>query len=745
MQVPVYERQARQEGIPNAQQNIQVDASNFLGGTEAAALKFGEHAANELNNAVQHHYAEQLKDAKQTRLLDASTQMQAHVQDAMYGSNGALTKSGADAFLGSNGKTVSDLTFDDALKRQNEIADTLGDEEQKTAFKQHTNSMLMSMRGQLMGHEAQQHRVYTQSTLESSNAVQQRNIELGYNNTPDMQTSVAQLKANSNQLAKLHGYDQGWADVHAQTNISGALGNAVDAAIGNQDHKTALNIMQNFAKDMNQNDLLKNYKKITKVQDETAAVNAVTSTVQSFAGAFNPQDGDRLTNLIRGAESSHQHFQENGQPTTSSEGATGAMQVMPNTGPEAAKLAGVQWNKELFNRARTGNKALDDEATAYNNKLGTAYFQKQLQDNHGDIQLALASYNAGPDATQKAVKDAQKSGGDWLSLLPKETQQYVAKISEQFAAGGGKPMPPTLQQLQNHALGQLPNPTLEQRQIVLQEASRQHTVNQAAIKDYEDYTVGEALRTLDNNGGDYNGLPTQLRTALPPEKIAAVQGFAEKIAQHQDLQNNQRWAEFQSLPTSELAKMTPASFYAEHRTHLDTAHLEKGEAIITAARAQATGKVPKQDHLEIFSTSERIKKAAQAATILPSLGGKVSEDQSQRFGQFETTIEQRVRDFENRAPGNRKASSEELQHIIDTTLLDTVSVDEFGRDPKRPLVTLNDTELNKAYVTIGKEDIKLASIPLAQRSTIINKLQSRNLPVTENAIAQLWVSANKPQ
>jgi soluble lytic murein transglycosylase len=57
---------------------------------------------------------------------------------------------------------------------------------------------------------------------------------------------------------------------------------------------------------------------------------------------------------------------------------------------------------------------------------------------------------------------------------------------------------------------------------------------------------------------------------------------------------------------------------------------------------------------------------------------------------------------------------------------------------------MSDSERSDAYVMVNDNKIKLSSIPDTQRTLITSELQSRNRPVTEQAIAQLWVSANKP-
>src|SRR6185369_7556794 len=107
--------------------------------------------------------------------------------------------------------------------------------------------------------------------------------------------------------------------------------------------------------------------------------------------------------------------QESGgdQSAVSSAGAVGVMQVMPDTAPEAAAMAGLPWDEEAYH-----NDA------AYNKLLGIAYLSSLLEKYDGDVEKALAAYNAG----QGRVDNALSQGGDWIGALPAETQNYVAKI-----------------------------------------------------------------------------------------------------------------------------------------------------------------------------------------------------------------------------------------------------------------------------------------------------------------------------
>jgi len=112
------------------------------------------------------------------------------------------------------------------------------------------------------------------------------------------------------------------------------------------------------------------------------------------------------------------------QSSVSPKGAIGVSQIMPSTGPEAAALAGEPWSLERF-------KTDAD----YNLKLGKAYFN-DLVKTFGDPTVAAAAYNAGKGRVAEALKVSEKTGRNWVSLLPPETQNYVRKFTQAAATGG---------------------------------------------------------------------------------------------------------------------------------------------------------------------------------------------------------------------------------------------------------------------------------------------------------------------
>lgn len=113
----------------------------------------------------------------------------------------------------------------------------------------------------------------------------------------------------------------------------------------------------------------------------------------------------------------------------SPKGATGLMQIMPETGAQIARELGVK----DFSPEMLKNPEL-------NRKFGEYYTRKLLDQFGGNQTLALAGYNAGPGRVSKWIerfgdpRSGEVSEGDWTAKIPfKETREYVQKV----LAGGG--------------------------------------------------------------------------------------------------------------------------------------------------------------------------------------------------------------------------------------------------------------------------------------------------------------------
>jgi len=743
--VPTYDGlQVGRNTLPNVQ---------LRGGTAAPVQDVAGQQAQQMGRAMQQFGGEvgrialdMQHEANQLRVTDALNRAKETALQLTYDKDAGFTNlKGINALERPDGKPLADEYSEKLQKQMDEIANGLGNDAQRQAFAQESQSILLAMRSQAIQHEAQEYKGYALSVAEGVQATAMRDISLNWNNPDAVASAITRIQSETYRQAKLLGRSAEWQEAHARSLTSGAHKLAVVTALENNSPEYAEAYLAKHSKEMDADDILAVRGQITKEMDLQVAGRAAGAVLDKFRPRISTGDTERAFNIAVGTESGHRQFDAEGNPLTSSAGAVGIAQVMPDTAPEAAKLAGLEWDEGKYKND-----------PAYNKALGMAYFQKQLQDFGGDLAKAYAAYNAGPGWVKKAVARAEKAKpgtqeADWFWQLnnddrsPKsrqETQNYVTKNLREFAAGKGKEPPPSLAEMKAELRNDprlANNPSrLKSAETVLES---QYKDMQAALKQADDEAVDAVLRELYANGGRLDAVPVAMRAALPGNKLSTVMDFADKVAKSGGaVHSPEAWAGILSLPREQLANMTPLDFYQQFRPVLDDAHLEKGYALIADAQGAATDK-----HLEIITTASRVKDAAIVAGLLPE-SGKPDKDELRRFSQFERAVDERVRRFEQTdLAGKRKANSEELQRIIDATLLDTVKVSEWGRDPSRTVAVLTPDELENAYVTVDGDDIKLTDIPTSQRALIASKLQARGLPITEQRIAELWVAAGRPE
>lgn len=145
-------------------------------------------------------------------------------------------------------------------------------------------------------------------------------------------------------------------------------------------------------------------------------------------GGVVPVSGSANTAQLYSAmirvESGGNQFNESGDPLVSAKGAAGIAQIMEATGPEAAKLAGIPWDRD---------KWLNDPR--YNATIGHAYFISQMKRFDDNPVLAVAAYNAGHGQVSQWIEkfgDPRKgeiSNAEFASKIPfEETRNYVGKV-----------------------------------------------------------------------------------------------------------------------------------------------------------------------------------------------------------------------------------------------------------------------------------------------------------------------------
>lgn len=124
--------------------------------------------------------------------------------------------------------------------------------------------------------------------------------------------------------------------------------------------------------------------------------------------------------IIAQIESGNRHY-DDGKLILSPKGAMGRMQVMPGTMADPG--FGIR-------------PALNDSPEEID-RVGRQYIDAMYQ-RYGDMDKALAAYNAGPGTVDALVAE---HGGNWFQYVPRETRDYVAKYRRLARSRGPAVLP----------------------------------------------------------------------------------------------------------------------------------------------------------------------------------------------------------------------------------------------------------------------------------------------------------------
>lgn len=708
------------------------------------------------------------QQANDLRVTDALNQAKEQAMRLTFDKDAGFTnQKGINALQRQDGKSLEQEYSEELQKQMDGLANGLGNEAQRAMFKQNADAIIGGFRANLVKHEADQFQDYSLSVSEGVQSTALREIGLNWNNVETIDKAVNRIKAETYRQGQLLGKSAEWQDARTRELTSKAHLTAMSAALDNGDPLYADKYLKKYGEQMQADDLLRARGLVNKEVDLQVGNSIGQATMEKYRSNIVPTEYDRLQNIVNSKVAKDYGNRADG--TKKGTGFFGELKMRDGSDAVATEISvGVEFNGQET-QIPTLVPTLSDSEVDYLLKGGQptpeivqkavdhakqrikdgkspyadqpAPLDEQIKKFGGDVTKALAAYKMGDKEVDKLEK---QYGPDWLANAPKDTQEFVTSTAAEFGAGGGKGARPTLAEMKADLRN---NPAIANNPLRLKHAEdyieSQYAAINAAKKQREEDSLDAAYKELYANGGNMAALPAGLRAQIPGEKLDSVLNFAKSISKGEKMVNNgQAWANLLSMPKSEIAKMTPTSFYAQYRNQLDDAHLEKGYALIAEANNVASDK-----HLEILTIDNRMKQAAMDAGILPT-DGKPDEEQAKNFAVFQTMIDQKVRQFEQSdLQGKRKANSQELQTIVDTTLMDKAFVKGSGwfSNSEKPLSLMTTKELPLSYIKVGDEEVMTTSIPTSQRALIASKLQARGLPITEQAIAELWVRAGKPK
>lgn len=564
---------------------MEITPQHDIAGAQAGAL--GQAAAN-LGQHLSAIGTDMAHEANQYRLADATNQAQVHIQDLTYDpKTGYTSLQGKDALERPDGKPLADEYGAKLKGKLDEIAGTLGNDAQRRAFAQTSANLMAQFHGQALAHEAQQFKVYKQSVTSGTVDTAARQIGLGWSDPAITDESIGRIAAATR--IQYAGMDPTFVMAKTIEAVSPAAKLAIESALDNHQPDMAAAYLNRYSQFMGEDDIYTTNLRITKAKDAQAALGAAADVMQSSQPA-TPLD--HLFDALLWSESRKQHFGPDGRPTTSPKGAIGIAQIMPATGPEAARLAGVDWDPELFNRGSTGDPAKDAAAQAYNLKLGRAYFSNQLSQAGGDPAKMLAAYNAGPGSAKKgtglagAMRKAADAGQPdaWLNYTPQETQDYVKNTLAR--AKSAQDSPAARPTLEDHYARLQAHPSVagspERLKLAQSEIDGQVSRQTAAIKQREAEGVTAAMRELEQNGGSLAGLSGNAVAGIPAGRMGEIKDYAAKLAKGVPVETDMALYGHLTANPDELAKKSDAEFGAL------SAKIAKGDlAVLAAKRAKA--------------------------------------------------------------------------------------------------------------------------------------------------------------
>ncbi len=463
---------------------------------------------------------------------------------------------------------------------------------------------------------------------------------------------------------------------------------------------------------------------IDPVLDRTIGINygrSLSTNLTDLTALTGNYEAANVFNAMIQRESAGKQFDANGQPLTSSAGAIGKAQVMPETAKAMAKELGIAFDEDRYKN--------DAE---YNVMLGQAYFTKNLK-KYGSPLMAAAAYNAGDGAVDKWIKqfgDPRKgeiSEGEFLAKIPyKETREYVQNVAGRVNRGRKTKID------KSSALAIIDNSdnlSYEQKQyarselskniaIQEQQAQAQYTALRNSV--WEDvYLNGVAVDQIDPQR--YAALTVDDRIKLKKEAVRELD-----LPVWKEARGRVKAGESFDILNEYSAKLPPNNL----KTLLDMQQDLANSADGAAGRARS-------EAFKIFSLDiqeQGIKNKGELAKIWDDVYSELDdfEQKNKRKATRQEILNITRRQFLDVQLDNGK--TETYRKLTDDQRNRITGFDVFGR-------TTGERQAAASYfgLTASNDQVKsVKDIPPADKREIETVLKSLNVPITDDTILKYY-------
>lgn len=282
--------------------------------------------------------------------------------------------------------------------------------------------------------------------------------------------------------------------------------------------------------------------------------------------------------------------------------------------------------------------------------------------------------------------------------------------------------------------------TAEVRDATLERLGADATAYRQRDARETEVVMGQAEKWLvDNPNEPVTAMPPQLYVELERRgQLAAIRGFAQG---RRYVTDPKALAAFDALPDAQLQTVSRGELRTQLRGFLDDTDLNYA----LAKHAKATGGAGDVER-RILSVDDRLNEYLRKMRPTLRGSGAAEELKSEAVYNLKRNVVERLRALEaGPLQGKRPATDDELQRLFDDAVLDQVYVSDWGYDSRLPVGALTPEQQAAAYVVVGGEEIPVGKVPTAQRKLIEMALQRRGLPISEQAVVEMWVGGGRQQ
>lgn len=231
----------------------------------------------------------------------------------------------------------------------------------------------------------------------------------------------------------------------------------------------------------------------------------------------------------------------------------------------------------------------------------------------------------------------------------------------------------------------------------------------------------------------------------PPSLMSALDGrdaiaITKQLTEGSPVKTDMsKWLDFTNKTPSQLAEMDQNTLMRDYRSVFSDSDMRNANDMILASKGLNGKGKPHAEGLQLITTADMMKRSAREMGVLPT-GNKLTPEQDAAFLTFTEKMQTKVNTWES--ANGKKASPEVLSSLLNEEKVNKVRLDVWGTDPEKSVISLSSDEIGKAYITVGKREIKLSAIPVDYRANAIRRIQSKGMAVTEQLIASMWVADN---